>query len=544
MTISSTRMESYPRGAQYSRAAPRTAEDALGYLPGMRFDPRFAAAVLGTTIVTVSSAMGCAGILGLDEYKECSTADCGSGGAGTASTTGSMSTSTAGACPTLTLVGEADRTMTVGDEAMVTVMVDGVADSIEWTQTGGPPIALPAAGATSFTYEPPYVHDTFALRATAKKAGCADSAADVTLTPVAKGVGVYVAPPPLGVDGAAGDAAHPLARIDEAMSKAQGAPIYVAAGEYVHESYVAPSDVQIYGGYAPGPVWHRAHKTNVSKLTMPHAYASTVFAAVKGFDCRSYACTLGGLTIAQTIESLTAMSKGVSISVFVGAGGATIYENSIIGPGLPSTEGYGSWMISDTEDVLDENSGGAGPLNIFSNRLDTVSGATCIGIVLRSKAGMLDPWTIANNFISVADGLDESVGIYASGGASMVGNTVIVSAKAGGAGGLPGNYFGNVFRAASGNVLGGLGCEGTGDVIDYNSVFGFKAEIQATCNPATHLLTVDPLVSQDGRLQVGSPAIDYAPFTNPAADLLPPWDIDGDLRRQGAGLDLGCDEVK
>lgn len=481
---------------------------------------------------------GCDLVLGLGDYRE------GAGGSGTTEATStSTSTSSAGACPTLTGVGDADRTATVGEMASVSVSVDGAADEVVWSQTEGPPIALPADGSTMLTYTPPYVHDTVSVQVSAKKAGCVDSVATVTLTPVASGEGVYVAPPPLGAVGAAGDSAHPVAGIDEAMvmAQAQGRPIYVAEGEYVKAGYVATSDVQLYGGYVPGPVWHRAHATHPSKLTMPHDYASTTIEIVRGFDCGGHACTLGGFTVAQTIGTMSPTSKGATVGVFVGAGGATLFENTIMGPGFPQTDGHGALAISDSEDL---KNGGAGTVRIFSNRLIPNSGLSCVGVGLADKASMLDSWLIANNVIDISSGLDDSGGVITGDSASVIGNTIIVSAKATAAYGVNLNYFGNVMRAASGSAEGGIGCLSTGDVIDFNSIFGFGLAFAPNCNSPTHLLTVDPLVAADGHLQTGSPAIDYAQLTNPAVDLLPPWDIDGELRRQGSGLDLGADEVK
>ena len=496
-------------------------------------------------------------VLGLGDYADCGAesgagAACQSAASGTESTgltTGSSPTTSSspsgsgGTCATVSITGDADREITVGVNAKVDAVVVGAADSLVWEQLAGPRVALPAAGATSFTHTAPYVHDSLHLRVTAKSAGCADSAAEVWLTPVsADSTRFYVSPS--GDDTKSGSANDPLATPAMALARATpGTSTYLAAGNWEGDvETVIPDGVSLFGGYTPGAIWHRDHSGTPSTLRRTHDFTSAVaLEPVFAFRCGAGDCTMGGFSL--ELAAVTNTGKTVACVVRAGTGKATLFENDIVRPALPETEAHITAGVCDTDDG---ETGGAGSLSFFDNRVHGGSGAPVLGILfLFPKANALDTWIIASNFFENTGSGDDSAALNLDDSATIVGNTFSIFDNDVAVSAVGPTMFANLLRGADGATpASGISCPGNPGGLFFNAVFGFTSPIAGSCSNVTDTLSLDPLMQADGHLLAGSPAIDYAPSTNASAGVLPMWDLDGDPRIQGANLDVGSDELQ
>ncbi|NUP05589.1 MAG: DUF1565 domain-containing protein [Polyangiaceae bacterium] len=486
---------------------------------------------------------GCGLVLGLDDFTDCTEgaggqACPGTGGSGGTGGSSNPSTSTSPGCPTLSLEGDADRDIVVGESASVEVALDGNADSLVWEQLAGPEVSLPERGATAFAHTPPYVHDTLSLRVSAKREGCDDSIVEVSLTPQSDlDQRIYVSKQ--GDDTNAGTKAAPFATVEAALASATGpTEIVVGEGEYaLTGALTIPEGVAIHGGYDAS--WHRAHHDQVTTLRLEHAFTSATLEPVFLARCDG-ACVLSGMTL--ELRNSGGTGQAVATVIALGPAGATIYENHLVRPDLDESEGHGCVGVSDT---LDFATGGGGDLKMFNNVVDGGTGAPVMGVLLFEKADPLNTWIIASNYFKNTGTGDDSAAIYAQDSVTLVGNTFHVFDNDAGVAVQNSTVFANLFRGADGATPAlGITCGTPAGGLDYNAFFGFTTPTAGSCTNITNTLTLDPLMTMDGHLQPGSPAIDYAPLANPTVDILPQWDRDGDLRRKGAGLDVGADEVE
>ncbi|MFO0982845.1 MAG: hypothetical protein U1E76_14125 [Planctomycetota bacterium] len=105
-----------------------------------------------------------------------------------------------------------------------------------------------------------------------------------------------------------------------------------------------------------------------------------------------------------------------------------------------------------------------------------------------------------------------------------------------------GTIVNNVITKAG---LSGIECSG-GSVItmDYNCLYDNARDYNAACTPGAHDVYADPLyihaVGHDLHLSAVSPVLDKGTASNPDA---PPRDADFQSRGNGAGWEIGADEI-
>jgi hypothetical protein len=184
--------------------------------------------------------------------------------------------------------------------------------------------------------------------------------------------GVFVAPPPTGNDGNAGDMAHPFATINHAIQYAYNhskRDVYVSAGTYL-EQVTLLEGVGLYGGYQAAAAWSRSSANvvtltgNVTPLVANNVHNGVIVQMITVVG--SNASGSGQSAMAVQLFSSDVTFAAVQVYAGDGAGGSDGFNGSRGADGSPGFNG--DTGVEDSDFLCDSCNGchpqgGAGGTN-------------------------------------------------------------------------------------------------------------------------------------------------------------------------------------
>jgi hypothetical protein len=328
-----------------------------------------------------------------------------------------------------------------------------------------------------------------------------------------------------------GSAGNPFATVALGLAETTGGgQVHVARGTY-HENLLIGRTVILFGGYAETD-WSRDIAANTTVLN--------------GGGAGNTVRIIGDMTSA-TVEGFT-ITGGEAGAGSVRGGGVRIHPNASalirrnVITGNHAAAGGGGVCLS---------SAGWGTLALLSNHIhDNTSSA--LTEARSPGAGVLvigGPAYVVNNFIHDNDstlggdgiGVNEQTGDHQE--VRIFHNTVVDNEPGTGEGIWIGEYGDAVLL--SNNLIVGHGTgivveEGSEATWDHSAFFDNTADYAAGLTPGANDVSGDPdfldRVGGDFHILTDSAALDTG------ADLSIPIDIDGELRPQRGGVDIGADE--